>query len=267
MKHVAALASLVALLGLAHVVWADPNDLSNGVMVIHAVPHPDFCSWSPCDPEWMGVSECQDVVPRADYEPDYPPVSLHVIAFWNEVKQFSVFAFGFGDFDPEAFYFVDWAPCDPGTQVLEFPTTNWPGPNEGTTVGWTGTPWVGDMVPLYWFGGYIYYEEISTTIPIDVNPGENPPLCGFVNCLTPPEVFPVDPENRGVLGINTDGYAPCPGEPVRVCCVGPECYLVTEDECADLGGDFMPDLDSCEPNPCTTGAEEATWSAIKALYK
>jgi len=39
----------------------------------------------------------------------------------------------------------------------------------------------------------------------------------------------------------------------HVCCVGQECYVVLETECAIMGGEFHPGWDSCgPPNPCFT---------------
>jgi hypothetical protein len=41
--------------------------------------------------------------------------------------------------------------------------------------------------------------------------------------------------------------------PVKACCVGENCQLVTEPECQELGGVFHPEWDSCgPPNPCLT---------------
>jgi hypothetical protein len=36
----------------------------------------------------------------------------------------------------------------------------------------------------------------------------------------------------------------------RACCVGEECVITTETGCAGLNGEWHPESDSCEPNPC-----------------
>ncbi len=38
------------------------------------------------------------------------------------------------------------------------------------------------------------------------------------------------------------------------CCVGLDCYLYTEPECAIAGGDFLGEGTLCDPNPCAEGA-------------
>ncbi len=242
-----ALVGLVTGYGLA-----DINDLSGGVMITHHPPGLVYTSdptpW--CEDGYFEIGECPDGVnATVPFDPDYTPWVWYVVAAWTEEKQWAVYSFGFGDYDGSIFLFVDYGACDPGTEILEFSTGGWPGPNEGTTVGWTGTPWVGNYVPLYWFGGYVYYDG---AIPVDVDPGQNPPFCGFVDVLNPPTGYDVEPENRGILGVNTEGYVPCPQppQPEAVCCVGEDCYIVTEEDCEGMGGEFHPEWDTCDPNPC-----------------
>jgi hypothetical protein len=110
----------------------------------------------------------------------------------------------------------------------------------------TDTPWEGNFQPVYFFEGYAYYY-LPAVIPVDVDPPTG--VAGWGNCLTPPETF--DAECLPAMGLLTAGESCCPPVPEFVCCVGEDCYLVPDEQgCIDLGGDFYPDLTSCEPNPC-----------------
>jgi hypothetical protein len=60
----------------------------------------------------------------------------------------------------------------------------------------------------------------------------------------------------------------CP-MPAHVCCLGHACYLIQESECAQMGGAWHPEWDSCNPNPCDiyTPADESSWGQIKNAYR
>lgn len=61
----------------------------------------------------------------------------------------------------------------------------------------------------------------------------------------------------------------CP-VPERVCCVGHACYLVSEEACATLQGDWHPEWESCgPPDPCDvcTPVERSSWGGIKVRYR
>jgi hypothetical protein len=61
----------------------------------------------------------------------------------------------------------------------------------------------------------------------------------------------------------------CP-TPEYVCCVGHDCYLLTEAECAEMQGIWHPEWDDCgPPNPCDiyTPADKSTWGKIKDTYR
>ena len=53
-----------------------------------------------------------------------------------------------------------------------------------------------------------------------------------------------------------------------VCCVGSDCYVATEEDCLEMGGDWRPDLgDTCEPNPCPVANDGTSWGSIKSMFK
>ena len=177
----------------------------------------------------------------------------YVLAAWSESKEWCGVEYGFGTFDASILAFDDHGPCFP-VDGLELPTSGWPGPNEGvamTVVG--GDTWTGNWVPVYYFVGYAYSE--AGQIPIDVDP--QGPFIGFANCQNPPGIFPVAENTptefrRGAMGINIEGIRAAPGTPppMAVCCVDLSCLIRTEVECADLGGVWHPEWESCDPNPC-----------------
>jgi hypothetical protein len=57
--------------------------------------------------------------------------------------------------------------------------------------------------------------------------------------------------------------------PTAVCCVGQNCYVVTEQECTEMQGVFHPEWDSCgPPNPCAPSPVEPTsWGSVKSLFR
>ena len=61
----------------------------------------------------------------------------------------------------------------------------------------------------------------------------------------------------------------CGGVPSRAaCCVGTDCQVLTEAECAALKGTWHPDVPDCDPDPCPpVPTEITTWGRIKARYR
>jgi hypothetical protein len=242
----------LALLGVAVGANADPTNLEGGALITHYIP--DFVfSEDPCGDFYLNpLTNCDDQINRIDTT-DYITATWFVVAsFYEEDKEWCGAQFGLSDYDPAAFYYLAFGPCYPPDGGLEIASTNWPGPNEGSAIVVTGTPWAGNFVPLYYFHGYAYaYETLIQLVP---DPTVATPFGGMGNCASPPEKWDAA---LGGIGINMDGTWVC-GEPqieYYVCCVGEDCYLFeTEDECTAAGGEWYPDLQSCEPNPCIVEA-------------
>jgi hypothetical protein len=58
---------------------------------------------------------------------------------------------------------------------------------------------------------------------------------------------------------------PCP-QPVGACCIDDICEILTEEECAAATGDWYPEIDSCDPNPCiNTDVEDAAGLPSKVM--
>ncbi len=59
----------------------------------------------------------------------------------------------------------------------------------------------------------------------------------------------------------------CAGEVQSACCLpNGSCVLLTDEDCADLGGVFYPELD-CGDVECAVGTENSTWSTLKEQYR
>lgn len=256
-----ALVAAVAL-GLA-VAAAEEGNLTGGVLLTH---HPAQLQYSNgydlCEQyEDYVIGSCEEQVNRIDINGDEAVSVWYVIAAWDESKTWCATEFGFGDFDPAAFYFTDYGACLPNH--LEMTTGGWPGPNEGTAVVATDIVWSGNFLPVYYFVGRAYYVD---TIPLSVDPAQQ--FGGFGNCSVPAESWNAQ---LGVLGLFTDGVYLCPPEAIHACCdpATGECVLLTENECATLGGVWLQETDDCDPNPCTPtpATTPVSWGEVKALYE
>ncbi|MCK4305702.1 MAG: hypothetical protein KAY24_15800 [Candidatus Eisenbacteria sp.] len=260
---------ILLLCGLvANGAGADPTNLEGGMLLAHFVPELVYTSdappggWCQAYLDTYAISSCEEVNCRID-TPDTAPVIWFVLAYWfgDEAKEWCGAEFGFGEYDPRIFYCVEYGACFPGTG-WEYSTDGWPGPNEGTAFFVAHTPWVGNWLPVYFFGGYAYASygpgqiELASASPAS--------LAGTWNCSTPPQFFHA---GLGIMGINMDGGG-CFGPPNHVCCVGSQCFLIPETACSDLGGEWHPELYTCVPNPCEeTPALGTSWGTIKALYR
>ncbi len=56
--------------------------------------------------------------------------------------------------------------------------------------------------------------------------------------------------------------------PEHVCCVGELCYITTQPECVQMGGEWHEEWDECDPNPCIQSpTQETSWGEIKSIYR
>jgi len=101
-------------------------------------------------------------------------------------------------------------------------------------------------------------------IPLDLNPVTG--FAGWEKCLSPPQSF--DTACFPAMGVLMEGIECCPEAPISVCCVGQECFLIPEGECSDIGGEYHPEWNSCDPNPCVPSPSATTsWGVLKKLYR
>lgn len=299
MKRVLLALALAGLaVGVAH---AQPDVLTDGVFIAHYPPGSIYTNSDQC--VWYGqyaITDCNAQNPRIDAD----HVVWYVLAAWASDKNFCGAEFGFGAYDGGISGFLSFNPCP--ASALPIPGAGWPGPNAGVSVAATTEPWVGNLLPVYYFDMYVYGAGV---MPLGIHPGTG--FGGFANCNTPPASFSA--VAFGAMGLFMDGVVACPPEPSQVvccvgdqcflvytpdecagmggvfhpewtscdgnpcfvppvpavCCVGHQCYLVLEDECATMGGAWHPEWPSCDGDPCDiyTPAEPSSWGAIKAIYR
>ncbi|MBD3235516.1 MAG: hypothetical protein GF330_02295 [Candidatus Eisenbacteria bacterium] len=235
----------VALIGLgAGIAGADENDLTGGVFICHHDPDIVYSEplegWCQHYLDGYAITTCEEQNPQIMTTDERV---WFVLSAFSADKVWCGTEFGFGQYEPYLFVFTSWGPCAPGGN-LEIPSDNWPGPNEGTAIVTTDSPWSGNFEPVYYFTGYTYYYPGQ--IPFDVDPPTG--FGGWGNCQTPPADF--DAACFPAMGVMTEGVSCCPTVPEFVCCVGEDCVLTTEQECADMQGEWHPEWDSCDPNPC-----------------
>lgn len=184
---------------------ASTSNLEQGVFIAH---HPTAMQFSTTPPPggWCesyltshAIDACEEQVNRID---TYNPVLWFVLAAWSEEKEWCGTEFGFGEFDPGIFEFVDFGPCFP-EDGLEIPTQDWPDPGDGTAIVVTGETWRGNFTPVYFFAGYAYSLGV---IPLSTDPATD--FGGTSNCETQPEAWPADA--FGGMGLFCDGTYACP---------------------------------------------------------
>ena len=246
---------------------ADPNDLDGGVFIAH---HPPGFQYSPgydwCEKydELYAISSCEEQSPRIDLDGNLGQRSIwYVIAAWAESKTWCGTEFGFGTFDPEIYFFLDWGACP--SDALEISTANWPGPSEGVAISTTSGTWEGNFKAVYVFSGYAYYEGV---IPLDVDPGLD--FGGFGNCEEPSSAWPT--LWYGAMGLFTDGLSVCAGSSgasEAACCLDEVCTVMSPEECEGIGGVFFPDYATCEEGLCDapSATQECSWGELKQIYK
>jgi hypothetical protein len=221
-------------------------------------------------------SDCEQTNPNACPDESGVEWFLAVVTAEEELA-FNTVTFGIGNYDPYACYLVAYGPCFPELQPLEISSDGWPGPLSGTSVTWAPNCLEGRLVPVYYFGFYVYYG--GGPVPLgDFYPGQSPAI---VNCVFPPTEDPI--VGFGVMGCGTDpGMRACPqiGDILGACCVdldqdgiGETCIpAVSEEMCfTELGGVlWFPETDcgsSNEPCPQPTRVEQTTWGRIKSMYR
>jgi hypothetical protein len=246
----------LALLGMAvGFANADPSNLEGGVLIAHYVPELPYTT----DPPAAGwCAEALNYLPGgpelANTQIDvstYAPVVWYVIAAWEmEDKTWCGTEFGFADYDPAIFAFSDASPCFP-VDGLEIPTSGWPGPNQGTAFVVTGDAWMGNYVPVYFFGGYAYGSFGAGEIALANDPPTG--FAGFGNCSAPPAQYACAAEQLGGMGVNMAGahaMFPIP-EPPQACCFDTgECQMLLAADCMAAGGVPQGPDTVCDPNPC-----------------
>jgi len=184
---------------LAH---ADADDLSGGVLLVHAPPGVVYTSGTIAWCDSTHLADCEDQVNTIAANTE---AVWFVLSAWAEEKTFSAVEFGLGDFDPESFIFMADGVCLDDAMAIHYPSVeDWPGPNTGIAIASTEDGWTGDLVPLCWFAAYNYAE--ADTIAITENPAT-----GNAGWVSGESWMTYDAECLGALGLGADGIPCCPG--------------------------------------------------------
>lgn len=142
---------------------------------------------------------CYETIPEA--APDASGIEwfLVVVARDPDVA-FSTIHFGVLDYDLSACLIDQYGPCFEGLWPLEISHDDWPGPNSWTALSWAPECLEGTVVPVYYFGIYVYG---SAAIPL----GDPDGRAVVVSCTdTVADPF----ADFGVLGCGgAEGYNPC----------------------------------------------------------
>jgi hypothetical protein len=230
---------------------------------------------------------CEELNPDACPDPSGVEWYLIVAVAPPGVEElaFTTITFGLGDYIDSACYVARFGPCFQELGPVQIPSAGWPGPNSGTSVTWAPECLTGGLVPVYYFGFYVYYG--GGTVPLgDFYPGQT---AAVASCDAP---FPVDdpiedPDGDGFFGILGCGEAsgkrecPLPRMDVGVCCVDTDgdgvletcAHGVSEDECFHVLDGTMwfpgelcgPDNEPCPQEPIST--RQTSWDRIRTTYE
>ncbi len=229
-----------------------PEDLIDGVLIGHYESAIQFTTDPP--PEGWGdhflnnyaIEGCEE---QNNELPFNEAVVWYVLAAWTDPKEWRGAEFGFGWYEGEAFEFVDWGPCFPGTG-LDISGPDWPGPSSGTAIlADEGAAWTGNYQPIYYFTGYTY--DVFGPQVMELTPNPMTGFGGTYNAEDPPVAY--EAMCLGGMGIGTPGIPCCPppGPESYACCLpSGECLVLTEAGCEATGGISMTAFDNCDPNPC-----------------
>jgi hypothetical protein len=150
---------------------------------------------------------CDELIPEAN--PDGLGVELYyavVVSPPTNLPSFDTIAFGIGEYDSYVCYVGYWGPCHSELNPLEIPDPDWPQPNTGTAISWAPHCFTDPVIPVYYFGFYLYYGD-GGQVPLMPHPGTD---SGVVSCEVPPQLDLF--EEYGIMGCgDADGWNPeCP---------------------------------------------------------
>lgn len=258
----------------------------------------------PCG--WPLPETCRETVPGMAQTDNNGIEWFRVLAARDQPLAFSDIVFGLGDYNPSECYIGYYGPCQGYLSPLEIPSAGWPGPNSGTSISWAPNCLEGDLVPVYYFGVYVYSPGIiplgdfHPSLPAAVRSCDDPPVedpiagfgsfgcggllgeqvCGILpgaccdakgNCQVLPEVDCLAQGGAWVEDASCDP-SPCA---VGGCCFDEFCAQLTESDCAEQGGAWFeigcwpenPCVASSAPDPDDGVTRRTSWGRIKNLYR
>jgi hypothetical protein len=242
-----------------------PGSNDGIILVVHGNVEGIETNGDPCVD--LAPPSCDDIVSSATPDPNGVEwFLLLAVSPEGNATNFNGVAFGVGDYDPGLCSIAFHGPCHADLQPVEVSSPDWPGPLSGTAVSWAPNCLTGTVEPIYYMG---VYSDGPGRIPLgDYFPSEP---AAVLSCMSPPE------QDRfqafGTLGCGGDpGFnPPCPDGEVQACCIGPDCFMLTRENCLASGGQPQGDGTDCSEDPCyvvpPTATEATTWGKIKAMYR
>jgi hypothetical protein len=236
MKKVLLAAAALACIGGAAHAGVNANGslivvLADGVVYTDGIT--DYCGAT-------GLQSCGDAIVRTDGIEE--TVVFGVLGAFPPIASPRVKGVVFGwAYDANEIKLVTYGSCGD----FELPTADWPASGEGTAVTW-GDAQTSTLLDIYWGAAYSYYGN-PTTIDMGVHPTQP---AEFADDSIPAVTDPI--AAFGSLGFSTDGNLPCPVDVADgACCFADgSCVVVSRDDCAAGGGEFLGDGVACDPNPC-----------------
>ena len=164
------------------------------------------------------------------------------------------------DYDSESTIVLGWDMCGD----FQLTDQDWPAPGSGTAVTFIDAR-EDHLTELYWFAGYNYsFYAQDTSFDLIPHPSQG---ANFASDDVPSILDPV--AELGSMGWGAvDGYLPCPTPlATGACCIGGDCIVLSEPECALQNGMYLADGVPCDPNPCVVPVVSKSWGQVKGTYR
>jgi len=101
---------------------SDPGNLEGRVFIAHHPPGVQYSQGVDCCQAYLesfAIDSCSEQHGRIDLDGNEGESSIwYVLAAWTEEKQWCGAEFGFGEYEPDAYAFIEWGPCSPGENLV-----------------------------------------------------------------------------------------------------------------------------------------------------
>jgi hypothetical protein len=238
------LMAVAALMCAGSVALAGPN--AGGTLIVHANPGLNYTTDITNYCGMSGLTACQGAVTTVDGSRQ---AVWHVLAAFPPGSNPRMAGLVFGvTYTPGVVLLGQGACAD-----FELPDGNWPASGSGTALTWTPAE-TGLLTEVYWFAGYNYYGGCEI-FQLGPHPTQG---ASFADDSVPSVLDAI--AGFGRLGFNCPGGNICPDvppPPTGACCFPDfSCQILTADECALGGGNYLGDDTTCDmcPPPPATGA-------------
>ena len=214
-----------------------PN--AGGTLIFHSNPgvvytadQDDYCG--------SMLDACENAI--SETPEHYETAVIHLLAAFPDQSNPRLAGVTFGIAYADCVVLQAWGNCGD----FELSNAEWPASGEGTAVTWSAAQTT-QLTDIYWFAAYVYSVE-SATLDIISHP-QGGTL--FADDDVPSNLDPV--ADFGSFGFGMDGYLPCPlgSEPGGCCFADGSCNVLSREDCAGQGGEYVGDGTVCDPNPCS----------------